>query len=135
MSKIIQIDGRDVKLATNGATAILYKKEFGRDFFSDLLILIKSLSGAYTATEEQQNLNLNDLTYEELSHLDLTVLYRLVYIMAKTANPDLPDLMTWLASFEEFPVADILPDTLENLYGLLQRSKKSRTIGMQGMNY
>ncbi|MGX7371802.1 hypothetical protein ACWOE5_01125 [Aerococcus sanguinicola] len=99
------------------------------------MILIKSLSGAYTATEEQQNLNLNDLTYEDLSHLDLTVLYRLVYIMAKTANPDLPDLMTWLASFEEFPVADILPDTLENLYGLLQRSKKSRTIGMQGMNY
>lgn len=120
MRKTVNIDGREVKLVAHGATSILYKQEFGSDFFADLLKLVKSV----TTDAEDEEVNLNELSYEQIEHIDFLSLYRIIYILAKSGNKDIPPMVDWLAEFDEFPVMDLFPIVEEVISGLLKRTKK-----------
>ena len=122
MRKTVNIDGRDVKLVSHGATPIYYKQEFGSDFFADMLTMIKSLEGL-VGSEKSNELDLSKLTYEDLNHLDLTLFYQMMYILAKGGNKDIDNMYEWLASFDEFPMLDFIGDIIELLGGLLSRKK------------
>ena len=120
MRKTVNIDGRDVKLVSHGATPLLYKMEFGSDFFGDLIKMVKSLNGDSAGGA----FNIEDLTYEDLDHLDLTVVYQMVYVLAKSGNKEIDEMYDWLSEFDEFPVFDFLPEIMEMLQKLLTRKKK-----------
>ena len=75
--------------------------EFKRDALQDFYRLIDSVN---QETNEIENIN----------NLDIDVFYKLCWVLAKTADPSVPDTpIDWLDTFDEFPVLDILPDIIE----------------------
>ena len=86
---------KPLQFKTNGATPLRYKAQFGKDYFKEILKLapLEKLAGK------------KKVDAKDLEVLDFEVFYNIAWIMAKTANPDIPDPITWLEEFEEFPMA------------------------------
>jgi hypothetical protein len=61
---------------------------------------------------------------KDLEVLDFEVFYNVAWILAKTADPSIPEPLEWLSTFEEFPIADIFPEMQELMLATLQSSKK-----------
>lgn len=113
MEKIINIDGRDVKLKSTGAFLLKYKAQFKRDVLQDIFKLSKV---ADEATGE----------IKDISHLDLDIFYNLTWVLAKTGNPDILPLEQWLDTFDTFPILEIAPHVLEMVTGCLETCKKNK---------
>ena len=116
MEKTITIDGKEILFKTNGATPLRYKAQFGRDYFKEILKMapLKNI-----ANKKKEEINANDL-----EALDFEVFYNIAWIMAKTANPSIPEPIEWLEQFDEFPMADIIPELQDMLLTSIQTSKK-----------
>lgn len=116
MEKTIVIDGKEVRLKSTGATALRFKAQFGKDYFAEIMKLnvLKKLEGK----------NIDELSYEELDKLDFEVFYNVVWVMAKTAIKEIPDPLTWLDSFDEFPIIDIIPQVQDIIIATIQSKKK-----------
>ena len=113
MEKIIAIDGKQVKSKSTGAYLLRYKAQFGRDAIQDIFKLMGAID---TETGEITN----------IEALDLELFYNLVWVLAKTADPDIPPPMDWLDSFSEFPLIDILPETVDLIFSCLKPSVQSK---------
>lgn len=111
MEKIINIDGRDVKLKSTGALLLRYKAQFRRDAFQDMAKLANVL--------DEKTGELKDISY-----LDLDVFYNLIWTLAKTGNPDIAPLENWLDTFDDFPIMDLVPDVMDMVTRCLQTTKK-----------
>jgi hypothetical protein len=44
--------------------------------------------------------------------------------LAKTANPSIPDPITWLDQFDEFPLMEIIPELQDLIIASIQSKKK-----------
>ncbi len=108
MEKMIKIGDKEVALRTTGATLLRYKMQFGKDLLTELI----KLDGAY------QN---GELRAEKL---DFEMFFNILWVMAKTANPDIKPPIEWLDEFEEFPIMEILPEVMILLTNLMRTSKK-----------
>lgn len=115
MQKIINIDGQEVKLATNASTPFKYKKEFQSDFFADLVRMAKTVGDKST--------QLGNISWEDVDHLNFDVIYQIIYILAKTGNPQIDPMEKWLERFDEFPLDEILGNCTELIEGLMKRKK------------
>lgn len=115
MEKTITIDGREIRFRSTAATPLRYKAQFQKDFFADLMSM--------SAMSKMQKAN-GDVNLSVLKTLDFDVFYHLLWVFAKTADKDLPDPMTWLDSFEEFPVFEIIEEVQELIEKNLQSKKK-----------
>ena len=97
----IEIDGKPVVFKASAAIPRIYRIKFRRDIYKDLRLLEKSVG-------ENE---------EDDSHLDLFSLElfeNIAYIMAKHADPSIPDTIDeWLEGFEMFSIYEILPEILE----------------------
>jgi hypothetical protein len=111
MEKTILIDGKEVRFKSTGATALRYKAQFGKDYLSEILKL-NNLNG----------LDLNTATSFE--GFDFEVFYNIAWVMAKTANPSIPDPITWLDEFDSFPMMDVIPELQDMLLSSIQAKKK-----------
>lgn len=120
MEKIINIDGKDIKFKSTGATLIRYKSQFHRDGLKDLMQIVNNM-----ATEEK---NKNSTEEEKnklmIENLDLDAIYRFAWVFAKTADKDIPLLEEWLDSFDDFPIIDISLEVLDLITSTLSTSKK-----------
>lgn len=146
MQKIVEIDGKQVLLESNAATPMKYKKQFGKDYFSELFKLLKSIGARMPKTaatadnntvetpdserdgENQKAVEVFDLeamSWESLDRLDFEPLYNIVWTLAKTADKSLPDPETWLEGFDTFPLMEILTDALELISHSIESKKKS----------
>lgn len=114
MEKTIIIDGRDVRFKATGSMVLRYKAQFGKDFFAELMKM-----GALDKIK-----NVNKIKPKDLEGLDFEVFYNMAWVMAKTADPSIPDPISWLDEFEEFPMFDILPQIQDLLISTLQSTKK-----------
>lgn len=112
MLKTLEIDGKKVRFESKGSTPLRYKKQFGSDFLVDIMKL--SQLGKLS----------NNATYEELKSLDTEVFYNIVWVLAKTADPDIPEPFEWLDEFEAFPLMEIIPQLQELITSSLQSKKK-----------
>ena len=101
MEKTINIDGKEVRLRATAAVPRLYRIKFGRDIMQDL----SKLSDAYEkATTEQ----------EQFEATDLGLFENVAYIMAKHADPSIPDSPEeWLDEFSTFSIYQVLPKIIE----------------------
>lgn len=112
MEKTITIDGKKVRFKSNGATPLRYKAQFGKDYFKEILKLAPL-----------QNLK-RKIQPEDLALLDFEVFYNITWILAKTAEPTIPEPMEWLEQFDEFPMAEIIPELQEMMVASFKSSKK-----------
>ncbi|MGZ7151225.1 hypothetical protein [Bacillus sp. BC08] len=120
MEKTIVIDEKEVLLKSTAGTAIRYKAQFRRDMFVDILGL-GVLSSYISADGDQNNIDLSEV---DLSKLDFEVIYNLVWAFAKTANKEVQDPLTWLDTFGEFPIAEIITEIQDLIKSTVQSKKK-----------
>jgi hypothetical protein len=114
MEKTITIDGKQVRFKSNGATPLRYKAQFGKDYFKEIMKLaqLEKLQGK------------KKISAADLDALDFEVFYNISWIMAKTAEPTIPEPLEWLEQFDEFPMIDIIPEIQDLLLSSFQTSKK-----------
>ena len=113
MEKIINIGGKDVLFKCTGATTLRYKSQFKRDFLAEIVnmaILEEILTGKLGKVDPEK--------------IDLDVVYRIAWVMAKTADKEIPPMMEWLDTFDEFPAFDVLEEISELLESLVRSAKK-----------
>lgn len=116
MEKTITIDGKQIRFKSNGATPLRYKAQFGRDYFREILKMFP-----LEKLGKKKKLEATDL-----EALDFEVFYNISWILAKTADPSIPEPIEWLESFDSFPIADIFPDLQELMASTLQQTSKKK---------
>lgn len=110
MEKTLTIDGKQVRFKSTAATPLRYKAQFGKDFFKEIYKL--------DALHNVEN------TADVFETVDFDFFYNLIWVLAKTANPSIPDPITWLDEFDEFPLMDIIPELQDLLISTIQSKKK-----------
>jgi hypothetical protein len=116
MEKTIIIDNKKVRFKSNGATPLRYKAQFGKDYLKEILKMVP--------LENASKKKKSDLDVKDLEALDFEVFYNIAWIMAKTADPTIPEPLEWLSEFDEFPIAEIFPELQDLLTSSLMTSKK-----------
>ena len=105
MTKMIEIDGKQVPFKASAAIPRIYRIKFQRDIYKDLAVLEKSIGDG---KEESSNLDMFSLEMFE----------NIAFIMAKHADPSIPDTPEeWLDNFNTFSIYQVLPQLIE-LWGL-----------------
>lgn len=105
MTKKIEIDGKEVAFKASAAIPRIYRIKFHRDIYKDLRELEKTVG---KNSEEESTLDLFSLEMFE----------NIAYIMAKHADPSIPDNPEeWLDEFNTFSIYQVLPKIIE-LWGL-----------------
>lgn len=104
MKKLLNIDGKEIILSSNGAAPIIYKKEFKRDFFSDLVKL-----------SDQEN-------------FDFEVLYNFFYVFAKIGNKDIADFEDFFSQFDNFGIGDYISDVVEIATSCISTKNETKNI-------
>ena len=105
MVKNIEIDGKEVAFRASAAIPRIYRLKFQRDIYKDLAALEKAIGDN---SEEVSNLDMFSLEMFE----------NIAYIMAKHADPGIPDTPEeWLDEFNTFSIYQVLPKIIE-LWGL-----------------
>lgn len=116
MEKILTISGKQVNFKSTGAFLLRYKAQFGRDALGVLLKMEKTMESLKEGTEDA------------LEALDLTPFFEIIWTLAKTADPTIPPPMEWLDTFDEFPLAEIIPELQDLLLTTIQSSVKSKNL-------
>ena len=105
LTQTVEIDGQPVKFRASAAIPRIYRMRFHRDIYKDLSLLEKSVS-----KQDEDNSGLDLFSLEMFENI--------AYIMAKHADPDIPDTPEdWLDNFNTFSIYQILPKLIE-LWGL-----------------
>ncbi len=105
MVQNIEIDGKQVPFRASAAIPRIYRMKFQRDIYKDLAALEKAIGDN---SEEVSNLDMFSLEMFE----------NIAYIMAKHADPSIPDTPEeWLDEFNTFSIYQVLPKIIE-LWGL-----------------
>lgn len=100
MEKTIDINGRTLKLKTNGGILRRYRAWIGRDIVTDMDFIINALSG----------LKPNEAIPIEV----LTRFEDVAYSMARYADDSVPETADeWLETFETFDIYLVLPQIVE----------------------
>ena len=126
MEKTITIAGRSVTFKASGGIGYRYKAQFGREFIADVTELEEFVNTGIVERIPKKNKNGKRiyidgiLQFEEKTTYDFTKfslesMYNILWTMAKTADDSIPDPLTWLDSFDEFPVMDIFAQVKEIL--------------------
>ena len=111
MEKVINIGGKDVKMRASALIPRMYRFKFRRDILRDMTSLKKAFKKRNELPEDA-----TDEQKEEaaLSEMDLTIFENVAYIMAKHADPAVPDDPDeWLDGFEMFSIYEVFPEILE----------------------
>ena len=102
MDKIVKIDGKDVKFRATARTPRIYRVLIGRDMITDM----NRLREAFDPNKAEES---------NLDALNLQIFEDTAYIMARHANPDMPEKTPdeWLDGFDMFSIYEVLPHILE----------------------
>ena len=111
MERTITISGKDVKMRASALIPRLYRFRFGRDIIRDMASLQKAYNKKQALPEDAKEEEKIDA---EFSVVDLMVFENVAYIMAKHADPSIPDDPNeWLDGFDMFSIYEILPEILQ----------------------
>lgn len=115
MEKTLVIDGKPVRFKATAATLIRYKSAIGREFLADCARLEQFV----TIGEDGQT------KIRNVEAMNLDVAYGIAWAMAKTADKEIPDMLTWLDEFDEFDVATVIRELFPMLRGFLKTDVKN----------
>lgn len=111
MEKIINIGGKEVKMRASALIPRLYRFRFGRDIIRDMAALKKAFNKKNELPEDATEEQKQDAA---LSEMNLMIFENVAYIMAKHADPSIPDDPNeWLDGFEMFSIYEIFPKILQ----------------------
>lgn len=125
MEKTIQIGDKEIQLKATAAILLRYQMQFHRDALKDIFSLFEGLNVETLSSSSTQQISLSD-SLQLISKIDIVIFQQLMWVMAKTANKDIPDFLHWLDSFDEFPIFDCINDIIELLLGCLMTVKKKQ---------
>ena len=124
MEKTLVIDGRKVPFKCTGGFLLRYKELTGSDAIKDIYEINLALSGGKKEKEEKGKEKQEEKEKDiDLSKFDINVMYNLVWVLARTADPEVPDLLTWLDSFDDFPIFTVFSDLRDLIIGAFQSTK------------
>lgn len=115
MEITLTIDEKKVPFKSNGAVAKRYMMQFQRDLLKDIL-------GMGVAEKSFVEMSEGEKIGWMRNNIDFNMFYDIAWVFAKTADNKIPDPLTWLESFDEFPILDII----EPLQGLLEKTIASK---------
>lgn len=105
LMKNIEIDGKQVPFRASAAIPRIYRIKFHRDIYKDLSALEKAVGDG-------------DASASNLDMFSLEMFENIAYIMAKHADPNIPDTPEeWLDGFNTFSIYQVLPEVIK-LWGL-----------------
>ena len=105
VTKTIEIDGKEVTFKASAAVPRMYRLKFRRDIFKDMRDLTKDIKSS-------------DENLSELSIESLEIFENIAYMMAKYADPNVPDnIDEWLEQFNTFSIYMVMPHIVD-LWGL-----------------
>lgn len=111
MEKIINIGGKEIKMRASALIPRLYRFRFGRDIIRDMTTLKKAFNKKNELPEDATEEQKQDAA---LSEMNLMIFENVAYIMAKHADPSIPDDPNeWLDGFEMFSIYEIFPEILK----------------------
>lgn len=121
MKQTISIKGHQLTLESNAFTTLLYKKQFNKDFFKELLIVAKVFNG-------RKSFSLEDLDTDSLEAFDSELFYRLFWIFAVTADPSVPDYLDFYRAHSYLELKDIMQNVGKLLEVSLVTKKKPTQV-------
>lgn len=131
MTKEIQIGGQSIKLRATGNLPLAYRLMFNRDMLQDvdkwrekLRLKLEEAEAAKAAAVEVSEAaadnatdNSSDNANAVLYTMDIVLIARLAYCMAKSAEPSIPDSMTkWLDTIDDPNALYVMSGEVLQLY-------------------
>lgn len=127
MEKVVEMDGKPVKMRCTAVLPRLYRATFGRDFFGDITAISKAA--------ELDNPDKNDDTSKrrkrrkksDSTSRTVTFIENLAFLMARSGDPEHvpPDITQWLDSFDDPNAVLSVADEVLGLYQLNNRTTAS----------
>lgn len=112
MIKTMQFGDKSVSFSTSFAWTFKYKAQFGKDAAHVLMPTIKKLQNPKISPEDQAY-----LLYEELG---FTGIAEIAWSMASLLDRNIPDPVTWIASFGDdfnsFDLIELVMDAIESCF-------------------
>ncbi|MGP1567933.1 MAG: hypothetical protein ACTTHM_04395 [Peptoanaerobacter stomatis] len=144
MEKTLIIDGREIQFKSNASLSYIYKGQFGKDLltslmpvFSDILsglddIFEKLQQDEKDIKETKDDIKPSDIAniLENVYSLELVDIQNIIWTMAKSANPKIPEPVLWYAEFEEFEIIDVAIQLAPMLLNSLISKKKLDNMKM-----
>lgn len=126
MLKTITIDGKAVDFKITASFPIRFENQFGYDILQALLPTVAEIfDGMKDAENKEDEVS---AILNNLMSLKLTDIQKLVWVFAQTADKDIPEIIDWYDSFEEFPMFDVLKELGPSVLNSLVTKKKLQTI-------
>lgn len=120
MEKTIIIDGKQVLFKSTGLAVPLYMSQFNRDLVKDILSMGVMDFDFDTAPQHQK------IDWMR-NNIDFNMFFNIAWLFAKIADKRIPDPFTWLDSFDEFPIFEIM-EPLQDLLVKTVGVKKNATV-------
>ncbi|EHL17388.1 hypothetical protein HMPREF9630_00555 [Peptoanaerobacter stomatis] len=106
MEKTIIIDDKPVRLRATASFLKIYNAQTGKDFIPTIMPIFDKMIDS----------SISDAIHN-IKGVQLIDVFNLIWALAKNADKDIPDPDTWLDSFENFPLDEIMPVVFELLLG------------------
>lgn len=100
MEKTLIIDNKSVRFKSTGATPLRYKAQFHRDFLQDIIRIDRSINN-------KKKVKGNKQTLKDVDSINFEIIYNIVWVLAKTADPQIESPLTWYDKFEVFDIVDV----------------------------
>ncbi|CAI3193092.1 hypothetical protein [Clostridium neonatale] len=113
MEKTLTIDGKEVRFKSTAATPLRYKAQFGKDYFAEIMKM-----------ESLSNVKKDKIKAKDIQSIDFEVFYNIIWVLAKTADKNIPGPLEWLDGFNEFPLMEIIPELQDLIISSIQTKKK-----------
>lgn len=128
MKKVIRIDKNNkFEISTSWGWAYIYQETFGHDIIPDLVpaldTILDMLTGLVNGDEVDES-EFGDKLYE----MEITTVTNVIWALAKNADESVPEVRTWLDSFDVFPLADIVPEVMDVLVKSMISTKKAKLL-------
>lgn len=126
MLKTIKIDGKAVDFKITASFPIRFENQFNYDILQALLPTVAEVfEGVQNASTKEDEVT---AVLNNLMSLKLTDIQKLVWVFAQTADKNIPEIVDWYDSFEEFPMFDVLKELIPCVISSLITKKKLQTI-------
>lgn len=119
MIKEINIDGKKVLFAASAAIPRIYRIQFHRDIFQDMIKIEKSVKKSEAKQkEDEQEQGEEKVTESVIPVEDLEMFENVAFVMAKHAAKkkglEFPeDVYDWLDQFDTFSIYEVLPEIIK----------------------
>ena len=115
MEKTIIISGKPTRFKATGGVMLRYKQQFGTEFLAHLAKIndfMMSKKQKKVKEDTGQTITIDDYDYTKFN---LEFAFNIAWTLAKTADPSIPDPLTWLDSYDSFEIREIMPQLNELL--------------------